>query len=95
MTEPPPKSDSQRFVLLCKDNSCNFRIRASGMKKGIRVTIKNPHTCTPTTHYNFKPSHSMWYLKSHHRSSVINNRNITPGQIQSDERLQFSNEINY
>jgi hypothetical protein len=37
----------------------------------------------------------MWYLKDHHRASVIDNRDITPAQIRSDERLRFSNYINY
>jgi hypothetical protein len=34
-------------------------------------------------------------LKSHHRASVIDNRNITPATIRSNERLQYSNNISY
>jgi hypothetical protein len=37
----------------------------------------------------------MWYLKDYYRASVIDNRDITLAQIQSDKRLRFSNYINY
>src|SRR5947207_14922243 len=40
-------------------------------------------------------SSALWILKDHHRSSVIDNRDITPAQIQSDERLRFNNNISY
>jgi hypothetical protein len=35
------------------------------------------------------------FLKAHHRASVIDNRNITPAIVCSNERLQYSNEISY
>ena len=89
------KSDQRRCIITCKAVGCRFRIRASKTKKGVKITIKIPHTCTPATHYNSRPSHSIWYLKDHHRASVIDNRNITPAQIRSNERLQFGNTIPY
>ena len=89
------KSDQKRFIIICKALDCRFRIRASKTKKGVKITIKTPHTCTPATHYNSRPAHSIWYLKEHHRASIVDNRDITPAQIQSDERLRFSNNISY
>jgi zinc finger SWIM domain-containing protein 3 len=89
------KSDQKRFIIICKAVGCKFRIRASKTKKGVKITIKTLHTCIPATHYNSRPAHSIWYLKDHHRASVIDNRDIIPAQIQSDERLRFSNSISY
>jgi hypothetical protein len=54
-----------------------------------------PHSCCPTVHYKNKQASSLWFLKDHHRASVIDNCDITPAQIRSDERLRFHNEINY
>jgi hypothetical protein len=83
------------LYIICKASSCRFRIRASKTKKAVKITIKTPHTCTPATHCSSRPAHSIWYLKGHHRASVIDNRDITAAQIQSGERLRFSNNINY
>ena len=49
----------------------------------------------PATHYKARPAHAIWYLKDHHCASILDNRDITPIQIRSNERLQFSNEISY
>lgn len=93
---PNPKPDSKRFILTCRDHNCKFGIRASNTAKlGVRITIKLPYTYGLLTHYKFKPSHLIWYLKQHYRASVIDNRNIIPIQIRSDERLQFYNDISY
>jgi hypothetical protein len=35
------------------------------------------------------------FLKAHHHASVIDNRNITPTMIYSNERLLYSNDISY
>jgi hypothetical protein len=72
------KLDQKRFIIICKASDCKFRIRASKTKKGVKITIKTLHTCTPTTHYNSRPAHSIWYLKEHHRASIVDNRDITP-----------------
>jgi hypothetical protein len=92
------KSDSKRHILLCKDKSsgCSFEIRAWCTKKtGVTITQIKPHSCCPTVHYKNKQASSLWYLKDHHRASVVDNRDITPAQIRSDERLRFNNNINY
>jgi hypothetical protein len=71
-------------------------IRASFLKKKCcQITITIPHSCSPTIHYKNKQSSALWFLKDHHRSAVIDNRDITLAQIQSDERLRFGNKISY
>jgi hypothetical protein len=90
------KTDAKRHILLCKDKSCSFTIRAWCAKKtGVTITQFKPHTCRPIVHYKNKQSSALWFLKDHHRASVIDNHDITPAQIQSDERLRFNNNINY
>lgn len=46
------KSDQKRYITIYKAPDCKFRIGASKTKKGVKITIKTPHTCTPATHYN-------------------------------------------
>ena len=53
------------------------------------------HTCRPIVHYKNKQASAIWFLKDHHRASVVDNHDITLAQIQSDERLQFNNNISY
>ena len=90
------KSDKTRHIVVCKDSTCDFKIRASFLKKkGVQITIMTPHSCNPTIHYKNKQSSALWFLKDHHRLAVIDNRDITPAQIRSDERLRFGNNINY
>jgi hypothetical protein len=79
---PNPKSNNKRFISTCRDHNCKFRIQALNTTKlGVRITIKVPYTCGILTHYKFRPSHSIRYVKQHHRALVIDNRNITPAQI--------------
>jgi hypothetical protein len=90
------KTDTKCHILLCKDSSCSFTIRAWYTKKtGITITKFDPHTCSPVVHYKNKQSSALWFLKDHYCASVIYNHDITPAQIQSDERLRFNNNINY
>ena len=97
-------SDKNRYIIRCKEKPCNFQVRATLHKKDskigrtttpVSITRLKPHTCSPTTHYKSKQSHSVEYLVGHHRASVIDNRNITVAQIRSNERLQFNNRISY
>jgi hypothetical protein len=90
------KSDKKRFYIKCKERGCGFGIRANKSTKGVvSITIFEPHTCSPAVHYNNRQAHSVSYLMEHHRASIIDNRKITIAQIQSNERLQFSNKIGY
>jgi hypothetical protein len=88
--------DKKRYIIRCKDKSCSFQIRATLYKKEsklgktttpISITVLVPHTCSPATHFKSKQSQSVEYLASHHRASVIDNRNITIAQIRSNKRL--------
>ena len=54
-----------------------------------------PHTCCPIVYYKNKQTSAIWFLKDYHCASVVDNCDITPAQIQSDERLQFNNNISY
>ena len=38
------------------------------------------YSYSPANHYN-KQSSAIWFLKDHHRASLINNRALTPAQI--------------
>ena len=44
------KGDSKRYILICKDKDCGFKIRASYLKKheAAVITILKPHTCMRT-----------------------------------------------
>jgi hypothetical protein len=64
-------------------------------KKGAVITILIPHSCSPANHYKNKQSSALWFLKDHHRASLVNDRTLTPAQIQSYKRLRFSNTISY
>lgn len=59
------------------------------------ITVFKPHSCSPAIHYNNLKSHSVKYLIEHHRAAIIDNRKITAAQIRSNERHQYSNNINY
>lgn len=90
------KSDKHRFIIICKDNDCNFRIRAAESEKQVvSITVFKLHSCSPTIHYKSRQSQLIKYLVAHHRAAVIDNRNITAKQIQSNERLQYNNAISY
>lgn len=91
-------SDKMRYLIRYKDHACSFRVRAyrsKGKGQTVSITKIKPHSCSPATHYNSRQSQSVDYLMSHHRAAVIDNRNITVAQIQSAERLQWSNKISY
>ena len=84
------KSDRQRHIIVCKDATCKFKIQASLLKKkGVEITIMIPHSCSPAVHYKNKQSSAKWFLKDHHRPSVIDDRDITPAQIQSAEHRRW------
>src|SRR6266487_1100558 len=90
------KSDSKHHILQYKEKSCTFSIRAAFSKKNsVSITKISLHCCRPIVHYKNKQSSSLWFLKEHHHATVLDNRNITAKQIQSNERLQHANNISY
>jgi hypothetical protein len=51
------KSDRQRHIIVYKDSTCKFKIRASLLKKKrVEITIIVPHSCSPAVHYKNKQS---------------------------------------
>jgi hypothetical protein len=90
------KTDSKRYILVCKDKICSFKIRAWCTKKtGVTITQLKPHICSPIVYYKNRQSSSMWFLRDHYCAFVIDNHDITPTQIQSNKRLRFNNHISY
>lgn len=48
-------SDKKCYIISCKvaSTGCRFRIRVTRSTKGVTsITVLNPHTCSPATHYN-------------------------------------------
>lgn len=89
-------SDKTRFNIICKDATCNFRIRVTQSKRnGVCITHNTPHSCGPATHFAATNTHSLQFLIPHHRAAVIDNPKISTKQLQSNERLQYSNQIPY
>jgi MULE transposase domain/MuDR family transposase len=92
-------SDKTRFRVICptrSESTCSFQVRATDSKKhGVTITHNVSHTCSPATHFKAKNIHSVEFLAPHHKAAVIDNPKISIKQIQSNERLQFNNTINY
>jgi hypothetical protein len=73
------KSDCHRHIIIYKDHVCKFRIRASLLKKkGAVITILIPYSCSSASHYKNKQSAALWFLKDHHKASLVNDRTLTP-----------------
>ena len=81
-------SDKTRFNIICKETTCNFRIRVTQSKRnGVCITHNIPHSCGPATHFTATNTHSLQFLIPHHRAAVIDNPKISAKQLQSNERL--------
>jgi hypothetical protein len=90
------KSDPKHYILQYKERSCTFSIQTAFSKKNsISITKIRPHCCRPTVYYKNKQSSSLWFLKEYYCATVLDNRNITAMQIQSNEQLQHANNISY
>jgi hypothetical protein len=60
-------ADQKRYVIVCRDTSCKFSIRAAVLKgPKYRVTRYTPHSCSPITHQNFRFAHSVSFLAERH-----------------------------
>jgi hypothetical protein len=82
--------------LFAKTRAVFFIIRVWCTKKtSVTITQLKPHVCCPTVHYKNKQTSALWFLKDHHRASIVDNRDIKPAQIQSNKRLRFNNSISY
>src|SRR5882757_11117039 len=89
-------SNKIRVVLIYKSKDYSFRIRAiDSKKKGVSITHLEPHIYSPATHYTAPNTNALSFLLPHHRAAIIDNPKITARQLQSNERLQYSNYIPY
>ena len=84
-----------RGGLLFAKSDCPFRIRIAKDKDGAKITKMEEHSCPYSTHDDFRKAHSVAYLAPQHQAAVMDNRAITPRQIQSNERLTHGNRISY
>lgn len=89
------KAASTVWVALCRDNGCSFRVRIMANEDGARITKFTEHNCPHSTHQGFRQANSVSLLAKRHRSTVVDNRNITPKQLKSNEKVQNANQIPY
>ena len=84
------KSESKYTILKCPgDEPCTFRVRINveGRTGLAKVTINEPHTCSPAVHENFKEANSQWYLERHMWAQLEENRAISPKFFAVSRRL--------
>src|SRR5947199_2298906 len=56
-------SNAKCYIVVCRNSICKFQIHASVLKgPRYQVTRYIPHTCSPATHQNFRPAHSVAFL---------------------------------
>jgi hypothetical protein len=80
---PSNKSNKIRLLLHCILSTCDFYIRVARQKNGFfSVTSYTPHNCPPSTHAQFKPRNSAWYIASQLERDITINRHIKPKEIQ-------------
>jgi hypothetical protein len=47
------KSNKKQYSIICKEDSCGFRIQAfKSSKQVVLITTFKLHTCNPTVYYN-------------------------------------------
>ena len=78
----PSQNNKTRLQLHYILSTCSFYIRVAQKKNGLfGVTSYTLHDCPPSTHSQFKPRTSVWYLASLVERDVHINRNIKPKEI--------------
>jgi hypothetical protein len=77
----PTQNNKTRLQLHCILSTCSFYIRIAQKKDLFGVTSYTPHNCPPSTHTQFKPRNSAWYLASLIERDVNINRHIKPKEI--------------
>jgi hypothetical protein len=87
----PKYSDKRKYVVECRSESCEFRLRFTIQKLGTaKTTISSPHTCPPETHFGWKQAGGAKYLRTKYRNTADSDRQ----RIQAAERLR-GNPISY
>ena len=84
----PSQNNKTRLQLHCILSTCSFYIRIAQKNDLFGVTSYTPHNCPPSTHTQFKPRHSAWYLASLIERDVNINRHIKPKEIRERAGLQ-------
>jgi hypothetical protein len=77
----PSQNNKTRLQLHCILSTCSFYIRIAQKNDLFGVTSYTPHDCPPSTHTQFKPRNSAWYLASLIERDVNINRHIKPKEI--------------
>ena len=90
---PSTHNNKTRLQLHCILSTCSFYIRIAQKKDNFfGVTSYSPHNCPPSTHTQFKPRHSAWYLASLIERDVSINRHINkPKEIR--ERVGLYHQL--
>jgi hypothetical protein len=56
-------SDKDRYILVCKDKDCRFKIRAYKSSKAIvSIMVFKLYICSLATHYKMKQTSLVWHL---------------------------------
>ena len=75
------QNNKTRLQLHCILTTCSFYIRIAQKNDFFRVTSYTPHNCPPSTHTQFKPRNSAWYLGSLIERNININQYIKPREI--------------
>jgi hypothetical protein len=71
------------FYYTASLSTCEFYIRIACRNNGLfGITSYIPHNCSPSTHAQFKPRSSAWYIASRLERDITINRHIKPKEIQ-------------
>ena len=92
------KARQHCWVAVCqagKETGCQYQTCVNNSKGKCKITIIRQHTCLDSTHYGWKPAHSMACVAPAHHNAVNSYRKVRLRQIQSNERLQPGNQISY
>jgi hypothetical protein len=77
----PSQNNKTRLQLHCILSTCSFYLRIAQKSDFFGVTSYTPHNCPPSTHVQFKPRNSAWYLAGLIERDVNVNRHIKPKEI--------------
>ena len=95
------KSDKSRgvWMVVCRDPTiCGFRIRVNVLRnQQAQITICTPHTCPPSTHYNWRTAHSVKHVVMNPRNKVLvaDDSKAKAKAIRSNQRLDCGVDVSY
>jgi hypothetical protein len=87
--------DKRRYIVVCRSENCQFRLRLSILKSGyVRTTVSTPHSCPPETHLNWKPASSVRYLQQNYQCLIDSGGVAKPDELRTMER-RLGNRVSY